>query len=1176
MEKIEFRTVIKFLTKTVSTSKRKGETSFAIIAEPTTSRPSSPKSLPVEIRPGRVSPFKGRGFREETSRHNTPKTSAANSRSSSPPRRTNSLSRIDKMATTATLLPPPPAHRPPRDFLKENMEEVRELSELNREKNEADAEKKRMDEEIALLKEMGILDKKGEIKSRVNSRANSRSNSPPKINIRSRSNSPSAILHYENVAKGSSEYLNKDDGAPRPAVPHRSRLRSVSKSQPQSNNGSPKNSKIPQRQNSVSPTRSSSRQSTKQSLDRNLNRNQKYMSSSTSSIHETIRIGSQIHDKRTSQSTQHLSISPSHIKGKPPISPGKSGPPPSNKSINPKRLSPIVGTPNKSPIEDAKPGSAKASTKPVPATRKTAKTAGTTPATSKLNSRQPSRNASRDPSPEKRKTAVKNVSRPINSPTKPAAKASSTRTTQKPPVSNKVEPKKPVSRTNSVKNLSRVPSTKALNEKPPLSRQVSKKDLTEKSKSTSKINEVAAKKSSEKVSPKKSEETKTIEVSKKQEKDKENKIDANVGDDIIRQDNGTQYVKITNEKGEIVILTKKNVISMTTAAITSQPLEVVTTVTNQLPAAFEKAREKGIFERLSSKDSLVDRDEDKEAEEKMQKDEKKHAKTKTNQTIFTEDHVRLRPLQPPYNNPQVERVKQKIDCILKEPEISTENIVAAAKAKEAAKDVADKIKNTAKEVKTDVADSISAAKDEIKKVEKTSSEVRSEAAKIVDSIMTPVEQPKDIVEKSKDVKKTIEPIITVISEKKNEAKTEIIEKVNETLIQGGPELEVQSSNLSTPGTEKTTLHSKAAKGSASDQSHSNGGFPQSTSTTPKPPPRANRAQKDKSPQSSEEPNDQTQPAKPNICSRLMGKCKAKCCPCCTKAQDEDERETENEGETAEKKNFFKDMNCFKKKVTEEDVEISAGKGTTVEFEHEAKRKRKLRDILCACCRRRKVGDIEPPHHAEISPPVTSSDVVQETGCCGKRKEVERRDSILSDQAPSPCCNNRLGRWIRGACRRQSEQSSSRRTSLFSKNKSLSPTLPPEDTRKKLDPSLIEHTSVMRGAIPVLPAVLAYFCLICNICVPGLGTIFSGMFCLCFGIPRFGVHDSAKHRIGSFIINLLVGAGQLFTVLFCLVGWGWSIWWGVIMVKTSRKYSKLKEEAAQEAEAPPVSDNNHRT
>lgn len=38
----------------------------------------------------------------------------------------------------------------------------------------------------------------------------------------------------------------------------------------------------------------------------------------------------------------------------------------------------------------------------------------------------------------------------------------------------------------------------------------------------------------------------------------------------------------------------------------------------------------------------------------------------------------------------------------------------------------------------------------------------------------------------------------------------------------------------------------------------------------------------------------------------------------------------------------------------------------------------------------------------------------------------------------------MSTWMRGMCRRHhSEQSSSRRTSMFSKNKSLSPTLPPE-------------------------------------------------------------------------------------------------------------------------------------
>lgn len=130
-------------------------------------------------------------------------------------------------------------------------------------------------------------------------------------------------------------------------------------------------------------------------------------------------------------------------------------------------------------------------------------------------------------------------------------------------------------------------------------------------------------------------------------------------------------------------------------------------------------------------------------------------------------------------------------------------------------------------------------------------------------------------------------------------------------------------------------------------------------------------------------------------------------------------------------------------------------------------------------------------------------------------------------------------------------------------------------KPKLDLSLVEHASHMKGAIPVLPVKLAWFCLICNIFLPGigktfcennaildyyfsfvLGTIFSGMFCLCIGIPRFSQKDGPKPRIGAFIIDLIIGCGQLFTVLFCLVGWGWSIWWGLIMLKIASKDTTL--------------------
>ncbi|XP_013178638.1 PREDICTED: protein stum [Papilio xuthus] len=1209
----------------VPTSKRKKEKSFAILAEPPDpSRPTSPRSLPLDIRhgTGRVSPFKGRGFREETSRHTTPKTSAANSRSCSPSRKRTSSQSNPKMAQVATIPPPTILSRPrsPRNFLKANMEEVKELSELNREKHEAEAEIKRQQEEEALLKEMGLLDKPTS-RSRVGSRANSRSSSPNKINLKSRSNSPSTMKN-DNLPASKKETAKTTGTKTKPAT-HRSRLSSLSKTQTQSNDNSPKNSKIPKRQNSVSPTRNSRNFiNYRRPFENNLNKNQRFISNSTSSIHETIKIGSQVHDKRAiSQSAEFLDISPGVVHSKPPISPGKGGPPPSNRAISTKRLSPIVGTPNKSPIDDPKASSAKTAPKPTPTARKSVKTGGTTPATSRITSRQTSRTASRDPSPEKK------VNGKVITGTKVAARAPSTKSAQNSNVGNKTDVKKPMSRTSSVKSLTRTSSTKNINEKPPLVKNKDKKnDLNEKSKSTSKMNQVGVKKTTI---------DKSSEISKvKQDNVTTNKEISSTEDgakddeETAKQDNETQYDKITNEKGDIVILTKKNVVSMTTAAITAQPLEVVTTVTNQLPVALEKAREKGIFERLGSKDSLKeDKDESvvkddsttkhnvtlkdltgtKDKEPVAPKEEKngKHddkKPPKPTKVLYGDDNIKLKLLQPPYNNPQVERVKEKIDSILKEPEISTENILAQTKkieekfvdTKQTFKNVADRTKSDIHDAKVEAEDNLNKMKDQIEKTSETvTAQMRSEATKIVDSIITPIEEPKHDIEKQKEtMKENIEPIVTVVNAKNKHynKKTDVV-KMTETLVKGDAEVEVQSSNDSTPGVEKIKIEKQAADGSVSDKSTSNGGFPQSTSTTPKPPPRSRQNKQEMQTPDDSKENTPVE-KKPNICSRLMGKCKTKCCPCCIKPKD-DERETsepkeetkdegreskekEDEVEMKEKKGMLSKLNCFKKKDAEKQkvvAEVGAGKAATIEFESETKHKRKLRDVLCGCCRRR-VGDSSAPRRvvaAETTPPV-----VNEVGCCGrKRKDVERRDSILSDSTPNTCCNLALCRWMRGACRRKSEPASSPRASVFSKNKSLSPTLPPEDTRTKLDASLVEHTSVMRGAIPVLPAPLAYFCLLCNIVVPGLGTIFSGLFCLCFGIPRFGIHDSPRHRIGSFVINVVVGCGQLFTVLFCLVGWGWSVWWGTIMVRISRKYRKLKAEAAlEEAEAPPVTANNH--
>lgn len=122
-------------------------------------------------------------------------------------------------------------------------------------------------------------------------------------------------------------------------------------------------------------------------------------------------------------------------------------------------------------------------------------------------------------------------------------------------------------------------------------------------------------------------------------------------------------------------------------------------------------------------------------------------------------------------------------------------------------------------------------------------------------------------------------------------------------------------------------------------------------------------------------------------------------------------------------------------------------------------------------------------------------------------------------------------------------------------------------------ALVERTSLARGALPILPQTLAWICLIFNGFLPGTGgsqrclmlcfccfhqhsfankpgTVLSGLLGICLGAPRFSALVTAEHRFLGFIINLTVGIFQAVTVLFCLVGWCWSLGWGIILVKTA--------------------------
>ena len=71
----------------------------------------------------------------------------------------------------------------------------------------------------------------------------------------------------------------------------------------------------------------------------------------------------------------------------------------------------------------------------------------------------------------------------------------------------------------------------------------------------------------------------------------------------------------------------------------------------------------------------------------------------------------------------------------------------------------------------------------------------------------------------------------------------------------------------------------------------------------------------------------------------------------------------------------------------------------------------------------------------------------------------------------------------------------------------------------------------------------------------VGTVLSGFFGLCCGHTRFSQKDDFDNLAGSLFMNIFVGVAQFCTVVLCLVGWCWSIGWGVTMISIASEFSK---------------------
>ncbi|XP_033734224.1 uncharacterized protein LOC117323249 [Pecten maximus] len=114
------------------------------------------------------------------------------------------------------------------------------------------------------------------------------------------------------------------------------------------------------------------------------------------------------------------------------------------------------------------------------------------------------------------------------------------------------------------------------------------------------------------------------------------------------------------------------------------------------------------------------------------------------------------------------------------------------------------------------------------------------------------------------------------------------------------------------------------------------------------------------------------------------------------------------------------------------------------------------------------------------------------------------------------------------------------------------------TEEKPQKSVFSNNdSWIRSAIPSLPLWFAITCLVLNILVPGSGTILSGCSILCCGKSRVQAKDD--QLTVTLCVNIMVGVAQLFTVTFLLVGWFWSLAWGLKMVSIAVEARHLKKQ-----------------
>ena len=86
---------------------------------------------------------------------------------------------------------------------------------------------------------------------------------------------------------------------------------------------------------------------------------------------------------------------------------------------------------------------------------------------------------------------------------------------------------------------------------------------------------------------------------------------------------------------------------------------------------------------------------------------------------------------------------------------------------------------------------------------------------------------------------------------------------------------------------------------------------------------------------------------------------------------------------------------------------------------------------------------------------------------------------------------------------------------------------------------------------------AAVCLVLNCLCPGAGTLLSGVLvvssCSSSLGPRWADRPDTFDRVCCLLVNLIISLAQLVSVPLWLVGWCWSIGWGVTIINIASEH-----------------------